>query len=150
MGSLYSKLYISGVIFAVLQHRRTYQDQTPTANMTSRMNPNVNLNESESFTEHFNENVDYNRDKAQSTSEDMDMDMGQGQSQRGENLAQTQADAQAQTGSGMNTTDNHRATEAQTSIDSPNAGVDHRRTSYSFTADTLAHPDYRYRTGPEE
>ncbi|BCS26130.1 uncharacterized protein APUU_50841A [Aspergillus puulaauensis] len=121
------------------------------------MNPNVNLNESESFTEHFNENVDYTRDKAQATSEDIGMDIGQDQNQRGENLAQTQADAQAQTGSGMNTggtgafgSDNQRATEAQTSIDSTNAGVDHRRTSYSFTADTLAHPDYRYKTGPEE
>ncbi|KAI9371000.1 hypothetical protein BJX61DRAFT_544111 [Aspergillus egyptiacus] len=32
------------------------------------------------------------------------------------------------------------ATEIQTSIDSTNAGVDHSRTRYSFTAETLAHP----------
>ncbi|KAL4915491.1 hypothetical protein BDW62DRAFT_188327 [Aspergillus aurantiobrunneus] len=107
--------------------------------MTSRMNPNINPTQGESFTDQFNENVDYTRDKTQATT------TGMGQGQQGPNLAQSQAEAEDQAARG-----NQRATEAQTSIDSTNAGVDHRRTSYSFTAATLSHPDERTGLGPEE
>ncbi|KAL4880934.1 hypothetical protein BJY04DRAFT_218775 [Aspergillus karnatakaensis] len=120
--------------------------------MDPRMSRNPNVNDPSSFTGHFNENVDYTRDKASS----------QG---HGENLAQTQADAQAhiqsQTGGPSMKADRTRAgagmgavagdknaTLAETSIDSTNAGVDHRRTSYSFTAATLSHPDDK--TAPDE
>ncbi|KAL5342453.1 hypothetical protein BJX70DRAFT_322632 [Aspergillus crustosus] len=119
--------------------------------MTSRMSRNPNPNDPQSFTGHFNENVDYTRDKASSQGE-------------GENLAQTQADAQAHVQTQHAPTlktdpievgasddfgaSDQPATLAQTSIDSTNAGVDHRRTSYSFTAATLAHPDDK--TGPDE
>ncbi|KAL4873822.1 hypothetical protein BDV12DRAFT_53552 [Aspergillus spectabilis] len=124
--------------------------------MTSRMSRNRNVNDPESFTGHFNENVDYTRDKASS----------QG---HGENLAQTQADAQAHVQSHVQSqgdaptmkadpigagggndfgAGDQNATLAQTSIDSTNAGVDHRRTSYSFTAATLSHPDDK--TAPDE
>ncbi|KAL2822373.1 hypothetical protein BDW59DRAFT_163798 [Aspergillus cavernicola] len=109
--------------------------------MSSKMNPNLsrnpNPNDPESFTSHFNENVDYTRDKSQA--------MGQGQS--GQNVAQTQSDAQNQSSAAMDTATgssdigSQRATEAQTSIDSTNAGVDHSRSRYSFTAETLPHPE---------
>ncbi|KAL3481927.1 hypothetical protein BJX99DRAFT_253052 [Aspergillus californicus] len=97
------------------------------------LNPNPNrvttdtTQPDESFTDRFNENVDYSQDKSHTVG--------------GKNVAQAQADAQDQDqGVGVDIGD-QRATEIQTSIDSTNAGVDHSRSRYSFTAETLAHPE---------
>ncbi|KAL6237751.1 hypothetical protein BDW75DRAFT_237981 [Aspergillus navahoensis] len=139
------------------------------------MNPNPNLDTgrtqpgdgSGSFTDQFNANVDYTRNKM---SQGQDDTTARGptetQSSFGQNLAQAQADAQneAQAGTapaprdpavaigGSATTSGDDIgkdpSELETSIDSTNAGVDHRRTSYSFTAATLAHPNDR--AGPDE
>ncbi|KAL4934531.1 uncharacterized protein BDV17DRAFT_249504 [Aspergillus undulatus] len=109
-------------------------------------------NDPQSFAERFNENVDYARAHGKGAT------TGMGRAHPSVNVAQTQSDAQARgptmttstdtSGAGVLGTDDQTAGEAQTSIDSTNAGVDHRRTSYSFTAATLSHPDDR--TGPEE
>ncbi|KAL4766501.1 uncharacterized protein BDW70DRAFT_4562 [Aspergillus foveolatus] len=134
------------------------------------MNRNPNLNTgrtgNSSFTDQFNANVDYTRSKMGQGRGDT-TGMGQSETQTyGQNLAQAQADAQNEvqagtapasrgpavgTGSsGANLGDDFSKgpSELETSIDSTNAGVDHRRTSYSFTAATLAHPNDR--AGPDE
>ncbi|KAL4955998.1 hypothetical protein BDW69DRAFT_159454 [Aspergillus filifer] len=75
--------------------------------------------------------------------------MGHSHPAQGTNLAQSQADAQADEAGMSTTTDTSGAGvfggaggagEPQISIDSTNAGADHRRTSYSLTGDELAHP----------
>ncbi|KAL4809296.1 hypothetical protein BDV18DRAFT_157054 [Aspergillus unguis] len=142
--------------------------------MTSRTNANAARDQASSFTEQFNQNADYTRHQQPSQFDDT-TGMGQpiGTEAEGENVAKVQSDAQARgptmTTSSENTfggeygsklpgegdmagvgsaAGGQRASEAQTSIDSTNAGVDHRRTSYSFTAATLAHANDRF--GPEE
>ncbi|KAL4752471.1 hypothetical protein BDW72DRAFT_192020 [Aspergillus terricola var. indicus] len=134
------------------------------------MNPNSNLNTGRtgngSFTDQFNANVDYTRSKmGQSQSHGDRTGMGQSETQAyGQNLAQAQADAQNEAqagtapaprgpavgtgGAALGDDFNKGPSELETSIDSTNAGVDHRRTSYSFTAATLAHPNDR--AGPDE
>ncbi|KAL4818669.1 hypothetical protein BDW67DRAFT_182819 [Aspergillus spinulosporus] len=126
------------------------------------MNPNSNLNTgrtgNSSFADQFNANVDYTRSRMGQSQGDT-TGMGQSETQtRGQNLAQAQADAQneAQAGTAAGTGSSGALgndfskgpSELETSIDSTNAGVDHRRTSYSFTAATLAHPNDR--AGPDE
>ncbi|KAL4989190.1 hypothetical protein BDW68DRAFT_176121 [Aspergillus falconensis] len=139
------------------------------------MNPNPNLNTgrahqgggSGSFTDHFNANVDYTRNKmGQGQGDTTGMGQPESQSSFGQNLAQTQADAQNEAQAGTSRAPRGPAvgtggsatasggdigkdpSELETSIDSTNAGVDHRRTSYSYTAATLAHPNDR--AGPDE
>ncbi|KAL4977007.1 hypothetical protein BDW66DRAFT_150544 [Aspergillus desertorum] len=126
-----------------------------------------------SFTDQFNANVDYTRNKMMGQGHGDTTGMGQTdtegtfkQGSFGQNLAQAQADAQNEaqagtapaprgpavgTGGSAATSEDDTGkgpSELETSIDSTNAGVDHRRTSYSFTAATLAHPNDR--AGPDE
>ncbi|KAL4944412.1 hypothetical protein BDV06DRAFT_187257 [Aspergillus oleicola] len=104
-------------------------------------------NDPESMADHFNANVDYTRSKDKATA-----GVGRAHPSQSVNLAQTQADAQARGPTMTTSTDTSGAGvfgaddldeasgEPRISIDSTNAGVDHRRTSYSYTAATLGHP----------
>ncbi|KAL2809322.1 hypothetical protein BJX63DRAFT_435285 [Aspergillus granulosus] len=106
---------------------------------TGKPNPNIHSENPGSFTEQFNQNVDYTRDKSQSQSQ-----------------GKATAGSQSQWHQGLRSTllnptaDSFGAQEPtkQVSIDSTNAGVDHSKSSYHFTAANLAHPSDR--AGPDE
>ncbi|KAL3467540.1 hypothetical protein BJX64DRAFT_144896 [Aspergillus heterothallicus] len=104
---------------------------------TGKQNPNIHTDDPESFTEHFNQNVDYTRDKSQSQGKAATG----GQSQWNQGLRSTTLNPTADSFG-------EQEPAKEISIDSTNAGVDHRKSSYHFTAANLAHPSDR--AGPEE
>ncbi|KAL2853372.1 hypothetical protein BJY01DRAFT_244160 [Aspergillus pseudoustus] len=105
---------------------------------TGKPNPNLHSDNPEGFTEHFNENVDYTRDKSQAEGKAATG----GQSQWHQGLRSTTLNPTA------DSFGEQEEPAKQVSIDSTNAGVDHSKSSYHFTAAGLSHPSDR--AGPEE